>query len=123
MYRNKIPQHLDYGVTVTLKVMGGKWKPCIIDCVATGIQRPTDIQKAIKHTSLRVINKQLSELVEYEVLTKEVYEGYPLKVAYHLTAFGATLLPIIAAMEHWGDQYAEKVAQLAVNRNESIQMD
>lgn len=33
MYLNKIPQTLDYGVSVTMKVIGGKWKPCIIDCL------------------------------------------------------------------------------------------
>ncbi|MGL4582786.1 MAG: winged helix-turn-helix transcriptional regulator [Flavobacterium sp.] len=49
---------------MTLKVIGGKWKPCIIDCIATGINKPTSIQKAIKNASLRVINQQMSELLE-----------------------------------------------------------
>ncbi|WP_254050263.1 helix-turn-helix domain-containing protein [Myroides sp. N17-2] len=107
MYVNKIPQTLDYGVTVTLKVIGGKWKPCIIDCIATGINRPTSIQKAIKNASLRVINQQMSELLEYEIISKTVYEGYPLKVEYSLTDFGKTLLPLIEMMQLWGDEHGK----------------
>lgn len=99
MYINKIPQTLDYGVTVTMKIIGGKWKPCIIDSIANGISRPTQIKKAIKHASLRVINKQLSELLDYEIVEKQIFEGYPLKVEYKLTEFGKTLLTVIYAMQ------------------------
>lgn len=120
MYANKIPQILDYGVSVTIKVIGGKWKPCIIDCIANGIKRPTQIQKAIKHAGLRVINQQLSELLDYEVISKQIYEGYPLKVEYNLTEFGRTLLVVIETMQTWGDTHAEKIAEIAIKRNENI---
>ncbi|PRD56843.1 winged helix-turn-helix transcriptional regulator [Sphingobacterium gobiense] len=120
MYRNKIPQALDYGVSVTMKVIGGKWKPCIIDCISNGINRPAQIQKAIKQASLRVINQQLSELLDYEIVTKESFEGYPLKVEYTLTPFGNTLLSVIDAMQQWGDAHAEKVAEIAINRKENV---
>ncbi|MGS2764428.1 winged helix-turn-helix transcriptional regulator [Sinomicrobium sp. M5D2P9] len=120
MYVNKIPQTFDYGVTVTMKVIGGKWKPCIIDCIANGINRPTQIQKAIKQATLRVINQQLCELLDYEIVSKQTFEGYPLRVEYTLTAFGKTLLTVIEAMQNWGDTHAEKVAELAVKRNENV---
>ncbi|SFC11466.1 DNA-binding transcriptional regulator, HxlR family [Parapedobacter composti] len=120
MYVNKIPQALDYGVSVTMKVIGGKWKPCIIDCIANGINRPADIRKAIKHASLRVINHQLTELLAYEVVSKQTYQGYPLRVEYKLTTFGKTLLSVIEAMQKWGDAHAEKVAEIAMKRNENI---
>ncbi|MFC3198079.1 winged helix-turn-helix transcriptional regulator [Parapedobacter deserti] len=120
MYVNKIPLTLDYGVSVTMKVIGGKWKPCIIDCIANGISRPAQIQKAIKQASLRVINQQLAELLDYEIVSKEVFEGYPLRVEYRLTPFGTTLLAVIDAMQKWGDANAEKVADIAVKRNENI---
>ena len=120
MYINKIPQTLDYGVTVTMKVIGGKWKPCIIDCIDNGIKRPAHIQKAVKQAPLRVINQQLSELLDYEIVSKQIFEGYPLKVEYNLTDFGKTLLTVIEAMQNWGDAHAENVAKIAVKRNENI---
>src|SRR5690606_31620808 len=112
-YENKIPQDLGDGVTVAMKVIGGKWKPCIIDCIANGIKRPSRIYRAIGQASLRVINQQLKELYDYEVITKKMYQGYPLKVEYELTEFGETILPVIKAMQTWGDTHAEKVKEIA----------
>lgn len=39
---------------------------------------------------------------------------------YKLTDFGKLLLMVIETMELWGNQNAEKVAQLAKDRNENI---
>lgn len=119
-YENKIPQTLDYGVTVTLKVLGGKWKPCIIDCIAKGVTRPNKIHKKIKQANQQVINQQLKELHDYEIISKKIFAQYPLKVEYELTDFGKSLLPIIETMEKWGNENAVKIYELALNRNENV---
>lgn len=118
--RNKIPQKLDYGVAVTMKVLGGKYKPCIIVCIADGIKRPYLIHKKMKTVNLRVLSQQLRELYEYEVLSKTVFNERPLKVEYELTELGRSLLPIISAMEVWGNQNAEKIYSIALKRNENV---
>ncbi|MBC9798649.1 winged helix-turn-helix transcriptional regulator [Sinomicrobium weinanense] len=120
VYENKIPQDLGDGVTVAMKVIGGKWKPCIIDCITKGINRPSCIHQAIGQAPRRVINQQLKELYEYEVLSKKMYPGYPLKVEYELTEFGKTVLPLIQAMQSWGEVHAQKVAEIAIRRNENV---
>ncbi|WP_133711738.1 winged helix-turn-helix transcriptional regulator [Myroides indicus] len=74
----------------------------------------------MKQASLRVINQQLSELIDFDVISKEIFDGYPLHVEYKLTDFGKLLLMVIETMELWGNQNAEKVAQLAKDRNENI---
>ncbi|AJH14833.1 transcriptional regulator, HxlR family [Myroides profundi] len=121
MYNNKIPQLLDYGVSITMKVIGGKWKPCIINCINNGTNRPAHIHKAIPTATLRVINQQLSELLDYEIISKEIFEGYPLHVEYKLTEFGKTLLMVIDAMEVWGDTHGDKITEIAIKRNENIE--
>lgn len=121
MYNNKIPQLLDYGVSITMKVIGGKWKPCIINCINSGTNRPAHIHKAIPTATLRVINQQLSELLDYEIISKEIFEGYPLHVEYKLTEFGKTLLMVIDAMEVWGDTHGDKITEIAIKRNENIE--
>ncbi|MDF2516089.1 MAG: transcriptional regulator [Sphingobacterium sp.] len=30
MYSKKIPEDLDCGIVVTMKILGGKWKACIL---------------------------------------------------------------------------------------------
>ncbi|QNL51015.1 helix-turn-helix transcriptional regulator [Olivibacter sp. SDN3] len=122
-YENKIPQDLTYGVTAAMKVIGGKWKPCIIDCINKGIKRPSQIHKAIGQASLRVIKQQLKELHDYDVVSKTMYQEYPLKVEYELTVFGKTVLPIIEVLQSWGDRHSEKIAELALRRQENIIYD
>lgn len=119
-HKNKIPQELDYGVAVTMKILGGKYKPCIIGCIAGGIKRPHLIQKKMKTVNLRVLSQQLRELYEYEVLSKTIFDEYPLKIEYELTELGRSLLPIISAMEIWGNQNAEKIYSIALKRNENV---
>lgn len=109
---NQLPRNLDYGLSLTLKVIGGKWKPALIDCIARGIQCPPDMQKAIPQASLTLINQHLRELVAYELLQKENLEESASNPTYRLTEFGKTLLPIIEAMQEWGESYALEVAQI-----------
>ncbi|WP_346823241.1 winged helix-turn-helix transcriptional regulator [Rapidithrix thailandica] len=103
-----------------MKVLAGKWKPCIIDCIANGMKRPNQIHKKIKQANKRVVNQQLGELYEYDIVSKKVYQEYPLKVEYELTDFGRTLLPIISIMEEWGNENAQKIYELAIQRKENI---
>lgn len=102
MYSRKIPENLDCGIVVTMKVLGGKWKACILDGINKGIKRPSELHRAINEASPRVINMQLRELEGTGVVTKTVYPGLPLRVEYSLTELGISLLPIIALLDQWG---------------------
>lgn len=102
MYSRKIPEDLDCGIVVTMKVLGGKWKACILDSINKGMRRPSELHRAINEASPRVINMQLRELEEAGAVTKKVYPGLPLRVEYSLTELGISLLPIIALVDQWG---------------------
>ena len=41
MYEKKIPEDLDCGINITMKVLGGKWKACILDAINKGVKRPS----------------------------------------------------------------------------------
>lgn len=102
MYQKKIPEDLDCGIILTGKVLSGKWKPCIIDGISRGINRPGELQRAIPEAPARVIKMQLRELEHFGIVYKNVYSGFPLKVEYFLTEAGNNLLPLITLMERWG---------------------
>jgi DNA-binding HxlR family transcriptional regulator len=112
MYERKIPETLDCGVSVAIKVMGGKWKACIIDAIHDGIKRPSELHRSIPSASARVINMALKELEDYGVIGKTIYPGLPLKVEYHLTALGQSIMPIINAMEVWGNNNRDFVVKV-----------
>ncbi len=101
MYERKIKEDLDCGITVAMKVFGAKWKPCIIDAINRGYQRPSEIHRELR-TSARVIEMQLSELADFGVVEKEIFSGFPLCVKYRLTALGKSTLSVIGALDNWG---------------------
>jgi DNA-binding HxlR family transcriptional regulator len=56
---------------------------------------------------------QLSELVTYGVLSKNIQPGFPLYVEYCLTPLGESILPILAHLNEWGSKnkaIAKKIA-------------
>ena len=113
MYERKIPEDLDCGITITMKVLAGKWQACIIDALNNGIKRPSELHRQISTASPRVINMQLRELESYGIISKKVFDGLPLRVEYSLTELGKTILPIINAINKWGRQNREHVLQVS----------
>lgn len=109
MYERKIPEDLDCGIILTMKVLGGKWQPCIIDAIDRGIRRPSEMHRYLTTASARVINMQLRELEQYGIIYKKIYNGIPLKVEYYLTALGESILPVITAIDKWGLANREQI--------------
>jgi DNA-binding HxlR family transcriptional regulator len=113
MYTKKKPEDLDCGIEVAMKIFGGKWKPCIIDSINKGKKRPSEIHRAIPSATPRVINIQLRELENYKIVSKTIYPGLPPKVEYNLTAMGRSILPIIAALDEWGQRNSKEIKKLS----------
>jgi DNA-binding HxlR family transcriptional regulator len=118
MYERKIKEDLDCGITVAMKIFGGKWKPCIIDAISRGAKRPSELHREITTTSPRVIDMQLSELITYGVLSKTMQPGFPLYVEYCLTPLGESILPILAHLNEWGTKNKEVAKKMANNTAE-----
>jgi DNA-binding HxlR family transcriptional regulator len=109
MYERKIPENYECGINVAMKVLGGKWKACIVDSINRGIKRPSALHRELSSSSPRVINMQLRELEEDGIIGKIVYPGLPLKVEYYLTGLGQSILPVITALDKWGSENREQV--------------
>lgn len=113
MYQRKIPIDYNCGLTVAMEVMGSKWKFCLLDEISKGIQRPRDLMNAITGITRRVLQKQLSELEFHGLLGKTVYAEVPLRVEYYLTETGSSLLPLAAALDKWGLDFAPTLQMIA----------
>lgn len=105
MYERKIPIDADCGVTVFQAVVGAKWKPYLISCLTRGIRRPAEFQKAITGADKRVLVKQLRELEQMGIIRKKVYPAIPQRVEYFLTDLGESVVPVIRAMDDWGNAH------------------
>jgi len=108
MYEKKIPKDMNCGIVVTMEIIGGKWKTCLINDINKGVKRPSELHRAHPEASLRVITQQLFELEKHNIIEKKVFPVLPPKVEYSLTEAGITLLPLIDFMLSWGNEYKSK---------------
>lgn len=111
MYTRKIEEDPDCGLYLAMRVLGGKWKCCILDTINRGISRPSDIARYIADASTRVIEMQLAELLFYGLVDKYTEDVYPKRTEYKLTSLGETLLPILSTIDQWGLEHAQVIRE------------
>ncbi|MCC9071275.1 helix-turn-helix transcriptional regulator [Flavobacterium sp. F-65] len=120
MYERKIEKDYSCGLEITSEIIGGKWKPTLINLIHEGIIRPSELQRAMPAASRRALNIQLNELQEHGIIEKKIYAVLPPKVEYSLTDFGRCLLPITLAMEEWGNKYRNEFKKLLELKKETV---
>lgn len=90
--------------SVTMGIIGGKWKTVILYWLIDGPLRYNELRKKMIGVTERTLSLQLKQLEEDGVIDRKVYTTKPpLKVEYSLTELGATLVPILQAIADWGD--------------------
>lgn len=93
-------------VTATMDVLGGKWKPILINAIyLTAPARFGELKRSVKGITQSMLTSQLRELEDDGIISRKIYAEIPPKVEYTLTEFGLTLSPIMQSMAEWGKQY------------------
>ena len=92
-------------VTNCLSVIGGKWKPVIIFCIANGVDRFGVMQRAILGITKQMLTKQLRELEADGIVHREVFAVVPPRVEYSLTDKGQQLRGVVEALHAWGTRH------------------
>lgn len=92
-------------VTYCLSIIGGKWKPVILFCIANGVDRFGAMKRAVPGITKQMLTKQLRELEADEIISRKVYAEVPPRVDYALTEKGHTVLPVIEQMKSWGQTH------------------
>ncbi len=94
--------------SLTMGVIGGKWKSVILYHLANDTLRYNELRKLMPTVTERTLSLQLKALEEDGIIRRTVYASKPpLKVAYNLTPLGKSLIPIIQAISNWGLSAAE----------------
>ncbi|MDB4905181.1 MAG: transcriptional regulator [Mucilaginibacter sp.] len=82
-----------------LKMLTGKWKPCIFRYAVQGPVRFGQIMKLLPDATRQALTNALRELEESGILDRKVIKLKPLHVEYHLTELGIEFIPIFKAVE------------------------
>lgn len=90
--------------SLTMGVIGGKWKTVILFHLMSDTLRYSELRKAMPSVTERTLSLQLKKLEDDGIVKRKVYHRKPpLKVEYSLTELGKTLIPIIKSIADWGD--------------------
>lgn len=93
-------------VTATMKVLGGKWKPILINAIYfTAPARFGELKRSVVGITQSMLTQQLRELEDDGIISRKIYAEIPPKVEYTLTEFGLTLSPVIQTMAKWGEEF------------------
>ena len=91
---------------LTIKVIGGKWKPIILYHLSeNGTRRFGEVRQAMPDITQKMLTQQLRELEKDGLIDRTTYAQVPPKVEYALTELGRTIIPVLHHLRQWGLQY------------------
>ena len=88
-----------------MTLLGKRWTGLIL---CTLMQEPShfnDLRRAIPGISDRVLNERLMELASFDLVSRTVHEGPPLRVQYALTSHGRAMQPALEALGMWASAH------------------
>ncbi|SMF50943.1 winged helix-turn-helix transcriptional regulator [Streptomyces sp. Amel2xC10] len=92
------------GIAQAAVVMGDWWNVLVLREIARGHVR-FDALAAEIGLSRNVLTERLGRLVAHGVLRRSLYQRRPVRYEYLLTDSGLALLPLLVAMQDWGDRW------------------
>lgn len=93
--------------SITMGIIGGKWKTVILFHLIEGALRYNELRNAMPMVTERTLSLQLKKLEADGIIKRTVYNSKPpLKVDYALTPLGETLIPLLHAIADWGELMA-----------------
>ncbi len=94
----------DCGIAQALGVVGDWWTLLVVRDIAGGVTRFDALQRELG-VSRKTLTDRLAALVEAGVLQRRPYSQHPPRSDYVLTPAGEGLLPVLIALQDWGDRF------------------
>lgn len=96
----------------SIELFSGKWKLQLLRYLSNRPAEKNLFKKMlgeIEGISARMLSKELKVLEMNFLVTRTVLNTRPITVAYAITPYGQTILPVAEALVQWGLEHREKV--------------
>ncbi|MEY2793367.1 MAG: hypothetical protein RJA76_1359 [Bacteroidota bacterium] len=95
-------------VTRTMSIIGGKWKPIVLNCIGDKTIRFGKLNQLIPAISNKVLSKELKDLENLRLIDRIDFDEMPPRVEYRLTEAGMSLMPVLIEIAKWGNSHLAK---------------
>ncbi|MDQ1680837.1 MAG: hypothetical protein QOI42_1696 [Frankiaceae bacterium] len=92
-----------------LDVLSDKWVCLVVNALATGPKRHSELARVIAGVSQKMLTQTLRGLERDGLLTRTVTASVPVRVDYELTDLGRGLVPVLAAVKQWAEAHMDHV--------------
>ncbi|MET8746926.1 helix-turn-helix domain-containing protein [Streptomyces sp. NPDC004728] len=89
--------------------ISNKWVSLIVNALAEGPQRYTELSRRLVSVSQKMLTQSLRNLERDGLLTRTVTPSVPVRVDYALTPLGKSLVPVMQAIKAWAEQNMDEV--------------
>jgi DNA-binding HxlR family transcriptional regulator len=91
--------------TTELKMLGDFWTLQIIQSLADGQKRFTELERALPGINPTTLTARLKKLMGQKIILRSEETVDKISVAYSLTAKGKGILPVLAEIRVFADRY------------------
>jgi len=92
-------------------ILEDKWALVVVDSLATGARRFTELKRGIDGISQRMLTVTLRNLERDGILLRTVHNVMPPHITYELTPLGSTFLQAARPMMQWAEANVDRVEQ------------
>jgi DNA-binding HxlR family transcriptional regulator len=97
-----------------MSIIGGKWKPIILNCIGDKSVRFGKLNQLIPAISNKVLSGELREMEELALIERREFSELPPRVEYRLTKSGQSLMPLLHELADWGNTNLAKKLENAI---------
>jgi DNA-binding HxlR family transcriptional regulator len=103
-------------VSLTMDLVGGKWKAVILYHLKDEPKRYNELRKEMLAVTEMTLSLQLKQLEKDGLVSRKVHgKKPPVKVVYSLTDFGKSFVPVLEAITKWGNQVVSEKGEFVKN--------
>lgn len=97
-----------------------KWFSLIINALADGPKRYSDLARKIASISQKMLTQTLRNLERDGLITRTVTPSVPVRVDYQLTELGEGIVPIMQSVKSWAELNMGRVLSARENYDDRV---
>lgn len=92
-----------------MEIFSKRWVGLILFELLEGPKRFSEMESELP-VSGRLLSDRLKMLEQEDIISREIYSEFPVRVEYTLTDKGKAMSPVINEIKTWSEQWVEKPA-------------